>query len=93
MADGLIQVEVAYAKPDQQTLISLNLPSGSSVAQAISASGLLQQCPEIDLSQQKIGIFGQVCKLDTLLSEGDRVEIYRPLQQNPMDARRGRLQK
>lgn len=93
MADGLIQVEVAYAKPARQTLISLSLPIGSSAEQAISASGLLQQFPEIDLNQQKIGIFGQVCKLDTLLSEGDRVEIYRPLQQNPMDARRGRLQK
>ena len=93
MADGLISVEVAYAKPDLQFIASLTLPTDSTAEHAISTSGMLQQFPEIDLSRQKIGIFGQVCKLDKPLTEGDRVEIYRPLQQNPMDARRGRLQK
>lgn len=93
MADGLISVEVAYATPDRQLIASLTLPTDSTAEQAISASDMLQQFPEIDLSRQKIGIFGQVCKLDKLLTDGDRVEIYRPLQQNPMDARRGRLQK
>ena len=93
MADALISVEVAYAKPDGQSIIGLTLPIESTAEQAISASGILLQFPEIDLKQQKIGIFGQVCKLDKPLNDGDRVEIYRPLQQNPMDARRGRLQK
>jgi putative ubiquitin-RnfH superfamily antitoxin RatB of RatAB toxin-antitoxin module len=93
MADALICVEVAYAKLDRQSVISLTLPIDSIAEQAISASGILLQFPEIDLSQQKIGIFGQVCKLDKPLNDGDRVEIYRPLQQNPMDARRGRLLK
>lgn len=93
MADAFISVEVAYAKPDRQFIISLTLPVDSTAEQAISESGMLQQFPEIDLSRQKIGIFGQACKLDKPLTDGDRVEIYRPLQQNPMDARRGRLQK
>lgn len=93
MADELINIEVAYAKPDRQSVISLELHAGSTAEQVITASGVLEQFPEIDLSQQKVGIFGQVCTLDKPVVDGDRVEIYRPLLQNPVDARRGRLQK
>lgn len=93
MADELIGVEVAYATPDRQQLIPVSLAANSTVEQAIEVSGILQEFPEIDLSQQKVGIFGQICNLDKNLSAEDRVEIYRPLKQNPMDARRGRLQK
>ncbi|MCQ8104640.1 RnfH family protein [Methylomonas sp. SURF-2] len=93
MADGLINVEVAYATPERQAVIAVSLPAGAAAEQAILASGILSQFAEIDLSAQKIGIFGSVCKPDRILTDGDRVEIYRPLQQNPMDARRGRLQK
>lgn len=93
MADDLITVEVAYATPDRQLLIPLSLAANSTAEQAIDASCILRAFPEIDLSQQKVGIFGQVCNLDKNLSTEDRVEIYRPLKQNPMDARRGRLQK
>lgn len=83
-----VHVEVAYATPQRQTVISLELASGSTAKQAIDLSGLLQQHPEIDLSTQKIGIFGQPCALDRLLNSGDRVEIYRPLLIDPMQARR-----
>lgn len=93
MADGLIAVEVAYASQERQTIIAVALPSNSTAVQAILASDILRQFPEIDLSAQKIGIFGSVCKPDRILTDCDRVEIYRPLRQNPMDARRGRLQK
>lgn len=93
MVDELITVEVAYATPDRQLLIPIKLAAGGNVEQAIEASGILRQFPEINLNQQKVGIFSQICKLDKTLADGDRVEIYRPLQQNPMDARRGRLQK
>nr|WP_196437899.1 RnfH family protein [Methylomonas sp. LL1] len=86
-------VEVAYATPERQTIIAVTLPAGSTAEQAIAASDILQQFPEIDLSQRKVGVFGLICKLDKPLTDGDRIEIYRPLQQNPMDARRGRLQK
>lgn len=93
MADDLIAVEVAYATPDRQLLILIRLAANSSIEQAIAASGILREFPEIDLSQQKVGVFGLVCNLDKTVSADDRVEIYRPLRQNPMDARRGRLQK
>lgn len=93
MADELIAVEVAYATPDRQLLIPISLSSDSTIEQAIAASGILREFPEIDLSQQKVGIFGLVCSLDKVIGADDRVEIYRPLRQNPMDARRGRLQK
>ncbi|WP_223146921.1 RnfH family protein [Methylomonas fluvii] len=86
-------VEVAYAMPDRQVLIPISLPANSTAKQAIEVSGILREFLEIDLSQQKVGIFGQICNLDKNLSAEDRVEIYRPLKQNPMDARRGRLQK
>ncbi len=93
MADDSIRVEVAYAKPEHQVIVAVDLPLDGTVEQAIQVSGILQQFPEIDLSQQKVGIFGQICKLNKPLTNRDRVEIYRALQQNPMDARRGRLQK
>ena len=93
MADNLINVEVAYARPDRQTVIPLGISADSTLEQAIDTSGILQQFPEIDLSAQKVGIFSQLCSLNKVVSDGDRIEIYRPLQQNPMDARRSRLNK
>ncbi len=93
MAVELISIEVAYAKSDAQAVIPLDVPAGCTVEQAIRTSGILNQFPEVDLTQQKVGIFGQVCTLDKTIADSDRVEIYRPLLQNPMDARRGRLQK
>jgi putative ubiquitin-RnfH superfamily antitoxin RatB of RatAB toxin-antitoxin module len=93
MADEVIGVEVAYATPERQVIIAVSLPAGGTAEQAIAASGILRQFAEIDLPTQKIGIFGSVCKLEQALTDGDRVEIYRPLQQNPMDARRGRVQR
>lgn len=93
MAVELIQVEVAYATQEKQTLISLTLPENTTAEQAIMASNILEQFPGIDLCSQKIGIFGTICTLDNPLMQGDRVEIYRPLLQDPMTARRNRIQK
>lgn len=93
MAAELITVEVAYATAEKQALIAVTLAAASTAGQAINASGILQQFPLIDLKTQKVGIFGSVCTLDKVLAEGDRVEIYRPLLQDPMTARRNRLQK
>lgn len=93
MAAETIAIEVAYATPERQVVIPIDVPAGSTAEQAIKASGFLEQFPEVDLSLQKIGIFGHVCTLDKGLADGDRIEIYRPLMQNPMDARRGRLNK
>ena len=93
MGNDLIRLEVAYAKPELQTVIEIELAIDSTVEQAIKASGILQQFPEIDLNRQKVGIFSQACKLDKAVQTGDRIEIYRPLTQNPMSARRNRAQK
>jgi putative ubiquitin-RnfH superfamily antitoxin RatB of RatAB toxin-antitoxin module len=89
----MITVEVVYAKPQQQALVTLQLPIGISAEQAIQASGLLNDFPEIDLTQTKIGIFGSVCDLGHILKQGDRVEIYRPLILDPKAARLQRAKK
>lgn len=93
MADKLIDVEVAYAKPEQQVIVTLKMPEGTTVEQAILASGLLSRFPEIDGADLKAGIFGSVCRLDQPLRIGDRVEIYRPLIHDPKEARRQRAAK
>ncbi|WP_425311400.1 RnfH family protein [Methylomonas methanica] len=86
-------VEVAYATPQRQAIIAVTLPADSTAEQAIRASGILREFPEIDLSVQEIGIFGSACKRDKTIADGDRVEIYRPLVQDPMEARRNRVRK
>lgn len=86
----LLTVEVIYALPTKQQLISLKLPAGSTVRQAIDASGLLPKYPEIDLAKNKIGIFAKLTKLDAALRDHDRVEIYRPLIADPKEVRKQR---
>ena len=85
-----MDVEVAYATPEQQVIVALKLPEGTTVEQAINASDLLNRFTEIDRADIKAGIFGSVCKLEQTLKQGDRVEIYRPLLHDPKEARRQR---
>jgi len=85
-----ISVEVAYARPDTQLILQLSVPVGATIEQAIEQSKILQQFPEIDLSQSKVGIFGKLSKKTTELKAGDRVEIYRPLIADPKEVRRRR---
>lgn len=86
-----IRVEVAYAKPEEQVLISVEVLEGITAQQAIEKSNILELFPEIDLGQgNKIGIFSRPCALNTLLREGDRVEIYRPLIADPKQIRKQR---
>lgn len=87
----LMRIEVAYAKPEQQVIVVLDLPENSTVEAAINASGLLARFPEIELSA--VGIFGKASELHQLLKTGDRVEIYRPLHNDPKEARRQRAKK
>jgi hypothetical protein len=89
MADS-IQIEVTYARPERQDVIHLKLPEGSTIGQAIEASGLPQRYPEIDLAKLKVGIYGKLSRLDTVLRERDRVEIYRPLIADPKEVRKQR---
>ena len=86
-------IEIAYAKPQQQCLLSLEVPAKATAQQAIEQSGILEQFPEIDLNINRVGIFSKPCKLDQLLQAGDRIEIYRPLIADPKEARKNRAAK
>lgn len=83
-------VEVAYARPDKQVIFQVHVLPGATAQQAIEQSGVLEKFPEIDLSKNKIGIFGKLGKLDAVLKAADRVEIYRPLIADPKEVRRQR---
>lgn len=89
MAENL-RIDVVYAWPERQEVVSLHLPPGSTVEQAIRASGLLVKYPEIDLTQNKVGIYARLVKPDTPLRDRDRVEIYRPLLADPKEVRKAR---
>lgn len=78
-----MNVGVAYADKFKQVWLKLEVPDNSSVRETIECSGLLHQFPEIDLTQQKVGIFGKLVKLDTIVEEGQRVEIYREITADP----------
>ena len=83
-------VEVAYALAEKQSLISLEVKEGSTLKEAIDASGILKQYKQIDLSKDRVGIFSKFATLDTVLREKDRVEIYRPLEADPKKIRKER---
>ncbi len=83
-----LTVEVAYALPDRQALLEIRVPRGTSARQAVHLCGIRGQFPEIDLEQNRLGIFGRKVPADTPLEDGDRVEIYRPLQADPREVRR-----
>jgi len=86
-----MNVGVCYAEADRQVWLRLETPDGSTVEQAIRHSGILKRFPEIDLGQQKVGIFGKLVKLDATVKEGDRIEIYRAIIADPKTVRRRRV--
>ncbi len=88
-----ISVEVVYALPERQYLRTVKLASGSSVEQAIVASGLLELRQDIDLKSNKVGIYSRPVKLSDILVDGDRIEIYRPLIADPKELRRLRAER
>ena len=85
-----INVEIVYALPDEQEIISLKLSQGATVKQAVEQSGMLEKYPEIDLAKNKLGIFAKLTKPDAILRDRDRVEIYRPLIADPKEVRKQR---
>lgn len=90
MAESLINVSVVYALPDRQFQIELQVAPGTTLEEVVRQSGLLQQLPDIDLTQARVGIYGKLKTPETLVREHDRIEIYRPLIADPKDARRSR---
>ena len=93
MVSEKIRVEVAYALPEQQVIIPIDVEQGTTVEQAIRLSGILEQFTDIDLAQNKVGVFGKISKLDQALNQKDRVEIYRSLIADPKESRRKRAEK
>jgi len=83
-------IEVTYALEKEQTLLSLEVDEGTTLKQAVEISGILDKYPQINLKIDKTGIFGKIAKLDVVLREKDRVEIYRPLIADPKKVRKER---
>jgi putative ubiquitin-RnfH superfamily antitoxin RatB of RatAB toxin-antitoxin module len=86
-------IEVVYALPKEQMLITLDVDQGTTVEQAVKLSGILEKYSDIDLTKNKVGIFGKATKVDQVLRDKDRVEIYRPLIADPKESRRKRAEK
>ncbi len=85
-----MRIGLVYSDGGQQAWVRLELPEGATVQEAIERSGILAAHPAIDLSVQKVGVFGKVVPLDTPLRAGDRVEIYRSIVCDPTQVpRRG----
>ena len=89
-AEQTWRVEVAYATPARQEVIEVSVRPGATLEQVIRASGMLARFPEIDLTHQRVGIFGELARLQDAVHDGDRVEIYRLLVADPKEARRKR---
>lgn len=89
-----IDVEVAYALPENQTILKLRVPAGTTIEQAVRESAILERYPEIDLAINQVGIFGKLNKLDAPLRNGDRggnlPSLDRRSQGSAQAARRGR---
>lgn len=93
MNESLLKIEVAYALPDEQSLLTVHVAEGADIQTCIEQSGILHRHSDIDLSNNKVGIWSRSKKLSDPVKEGDRIEIYRPLIADPKDVRRRRAEK
>ena len=89
----MLRVEVVFALPEEQRLVELEVPDGSTVSEVIDASGIRDAFPQVDIDALKRGIWGKSASDDDRVQAGDRVEIYRPLMTEPREARRQRAAK
>lgn len=87
-----MQIAVAYSDPANQIWLRIEVPEDVTVEQAIIKSGILRQFPDIDLTEQKVGVFGKLVELDGTLKPGDRIEIYRPIIADPKTVPRRRTE-
>lgn len=88
-----INVEVAYALPEKQSILVAQVLAGVSVKDVIEQSGILDEYADIDLNVNNVGIWNRACKLTDIPKDGDRIEIYRPLIADPKEIRRQRAEK
>ncbi len=89
--DARLHCEVVYARPDRQWVIPVVLPDGATAIDALRASQLAAHCPEVVPECATLGVFGKVVVAHHRLRDGDRVEVYRPLESDPREARRARV--
>jgi putative ubiquitin-RnfH superfamily antitoxin RatB of RatAB toxin-antitoxin module len=85
-----IRVEVAYARPDLQIIIPVEVPEGTTLEQTLHLSRIQERFPGLDLTSVDVGIFGKVNQRSAVVRSGDRVEIYRPLIADPKEIRKQR---
>ena len=85
-----IKVEVAYALPDKQAIVAVDVSPGTTALEAARQSGITEKFEGIDLDNAKLGIFSKVVSPTQVLREGDRVEVYRPLVADPKEVRKAR---
>ena len=86
----MLNVEVCYAMSGKQEVVRVRIPEGATLQQGLDASGLLAKYPEIDIRKNKFGIWNKLSKLDAVLRDKDRIEIYRPLIADPKEVRKQR---
>ena len=88
--ESLITVTVACGTRTRQTVLTVRVPATATLREAIERSGMLREWPQLDLAGASIGVHGRLCAADEAAREGDRIEIYRPLEVDPKAARRAR---
>lgn len=88
----MLEIEIVYGLADRQVLKSMTVAEGTTVREAALQSSLEVEFPELDLQQAPLGIFGKAVKDETVLRDGDRIEVYRPLLIDPKEARRKRAE-
>jgi putative ubiquitin-RnfH superfamily antitoxin RatB of RatAB toxin-antitoxin module len=89
----VIRIEIVYAQPQRSVVKHLSVPEGAQIADALKLAALDQDFQGVDVANATVGIYGQVAGRDRPLREGDRIEIYRPLLEEPKLARRKRVSK
>jgi putative ubiquitin-RnfH superfamily antitoxin RatB of RatAB toxin-antitoxin module len=86
----MINIEIVYAQTQSSIEKSLQMPQGARIADALAQAAADQEFSGVDLTNAPVGVFGKVAPRDQVLKEGDRIEIYRPLLEEPKLARRAR---
>ncbi len=93
MADERISVEVAYALPHKQKIVAVQLAPGTTARDAVRQSGIAREFPGLDVETADLGLYGKAVKPEYVVAAGDRIEVYRPLKDDPKEARRARAAK
>lgn len=92
VAEAGVHATVVYCAVDRQWIVAVDVPAGSTLRDAVSASGLVAQVPELNAAALDLGVFNNPRDPDEAVREGDRIEIYRPMTIDPKEARRIRAE-